>query len=82
MSLTFQIDIHTTIKGMAFSLEVKEADTIATVKEMIYKSEGVFTDCQKLFYDKKLLGNDKTLGDYNIKSGSKIFLQCTLKSQC
>jgi len=82
--MSYQINICTVVKGNAFSLDVKENDTIRNVKEKICGSEGVPANCQKLFIKKicgqgKLLEDDKTLSYYNITSDCNLYLSCTLR---
>jgi hypothetical protein len=79
--MSYKINISTTTKGMAFSLDVKETDTIKIVKDMIHESEGVFPEHQKLFYLGKILDNNKTLRDYKITLESTLLLTLTLKKQ-
>jgi len=77
---SYQIKVETRIQGLAFSLDVKEDDTIQIVKEKIRDAEGVLSEQQILTCSGKALENNKTLKYYNIVPDAitTIYLTCRL----
>lgn len=55
------------LAGGNFHLDVEVTDTVAKVKQSIQASQGHATELQKLIHSGKILSDDKTLGDYEIK---------------
>ena len=65
-------------KNMTFSVDL--TDTVLSLKEKVYKQEGIPTDQQQLIFAGTQLENDKTLGDYNIQKEATIHLVIRLAS--
>ena len=53
--------------------------TVLALKKMIYESEGIPTNKQRLIFVGKQLLDEKTLGDYNIREDSTLQLLLALK---
>ena len=60
--------------GEDFTLEVKEEDTVDSVKQMIYALLNIEPNQQRLTYEGEMMMDDKTMGFYNIQEGSIIHL--------
>ena len=60
--------------GEDFTLEVKEEDTVDSVKQMIYALLNIEPNLQRLTYEGEMMIDDKTMAFYNIKEGSIIHL--------
>lgn len=67
-----------TITGKTITLEVESSDTIYTLKQKIHNKEGIPIDCIRLIYAGKILEEERTLSDYNIRKETKItaILRC------
>ena len=50
-------------------------DTIASVKEQIFQIRGIEVTEQQLFFDDKILDNEKTLRDYRVSNLSTLELK-------
>lgn len=70
--------IHVLLHAKTFTLHVKATDSIKDVKTNIENQQGIPVDEQQLEFYSAMLDNRRTLQDYNIVFGSKLFL--TLKS--
>ena len=68
-----QIFIQTLI-GKTIELNVAESVTIKTVKDLIFKKEGIPPEQQIFTFEKKQLEDNKTLAECNIKNQSTIHL--------
>ena len=69
-----------TLKGKTIDLDVKSLDTIENIKDKINENMKILPEFQVLFFEEKELEeDDKSLSDYNIKSGSIIHLVLRLK---
>ncbi|WFD36428.1 UV excision repair protein rad23 [Malassezia cuniculi] len=55
------------LAGGNFHLDVETTDTVLQVKQKIQEEKGHAAELQKLIYAGKILTDDKTLGDYEIK---------------
>lgn len=62
--------------GKTRSIDVKPFNNIESIKRKIQNKQNILVDHQFLSFAGKELENDKTLGDYNIKSNDTIDLQC------
>ena len=60
-------------------VSVDPAMTVLALKKMIYESEGIPTNKQRLIFVGKQLLDEKTLGDYNIREDSTLQLLLALK---
>ena len=69
-----------TLKGKTINLDVQSLDTIENIKDKINENMKILPEFQVLFFEgKELEEDDKNLEDYNIKSGSIIYLVLRLK---
>jgi ubiquitin C len=68
-----------TLNGWACELNVKSSDSIESVKEKIHKKGGSSPSQQQLFYASKLLQNDRTVADCNIRNGSYLTVMYSLR---
>lgn len=75
---TFKIHINSRIKGLSLSFDVKDSDTIRSIKDRINKENGIPLECQTLEFKFQTLENDMTLEYYNITKGSTLILKCRL----
>nr|8J0A_A Chain A, Ubiquitin variant R4 [synthetic construct]8J0A_B Chain B, Ubiquitin variant R4 [synthetic construct] len=66
--------------GKIIKLEVNDDDTILNVKKKIEEKTGIPPEDQILIYKGKVLEDDKTLADYNIKENDTLYLVKRLKS--
>ena len=64
--------------GKTIILDVEEADTIATVKELIAAVEDMAPEDQRLIYAGKMLEDAMKLSDYNIQKDSTLHLTMNL----
>ncbi|KAK1401940.1 Ubiquitin [Heracleum sosnowskyi] len=62
------------LTGKTITLDVGTSDTIGVVKARIQGREGTPPQLQKLIFAGKVLEDDRTLDDYNIKGDSTLFL--------
>ncbi|XP_058730488.1 polyubiquitin-like [Vicia villosa] len=65
------VEIFTTQKTI--TLEVESCDTIESVKAKIQEKEGIPSDQTLILYG-KALKDSRTLADYNIQNGSKLYI--------
>ena len=70
---TFQIYVKT-LTGKVINLDVKPEYTIEYIGYLIYKSEGISLNQQRICYATKQLEFTKTIGEYNIKKESTLHL--------
>jgi large subunit ribosomal protein L40e len=78
VSTTMQIFVKN-LNGNTFCLNVKLSDSIADVKAMISEKHGIPVDDQVLVYGGRLLANDRTPFDYNIRKESTIHLSLRVR---
>lgn len=59
-----------------FTLEMDSSETIEDIKEKISKTEGIVSDQNELYNERKSLDtrSGASLKDYNLNDGSTIFL--------
>ena len=63
-----------TLTGKRIPIRVGSADKIINVKKLIWESEGIPTELQKLLFGGKQLEGDHTVSDYKIVKGSTLHL--------
>ena len=68
-----------TLKGNTININVEPFDIIETVKDEIQDKEGIPQDQQRLIFAGIELEDNKTLADYKIQEGSKIYLTLRLR---
>lgn len=73
-----QIFVRTLI-GKTITFEVHPDDTIESLKEHLYDSEGIPAEQIRLIFGGKQLENHRTFRDYNITSESTIHLVLRLR---
>ena len=66
-------------KRMESKINVEPFDIIETVKDEIQDKEGIPPDQQRLIFAGIELEDNKTLADYKIQEGSKIYLTLRLR---
>jgi len=64
-----------TLTGKTKILYIEEKDTIEIVKSKIQKIEGIEQSQQKLFFEGKILEDNKTMEDYRIRNESYLVLK-------
>lgn len=68
-----QICVRTS-EGLTLDFELRETETIETLKSKIYEKEGILTPFQKLMYNDRVLEDDHTIGSYQIKDNTCVSL--------
>eukprot|EP00640_Fibrocapsa_japonica_P001367 CAMPEP_0113952714 /NCGR_PEP_ID=MMETSP1339-20121228/90578_1 /TAXON_ID=94617 /ORGANISM="Fibrocapsa japonica" /LENGTH=404 /DNA_ID=CAMNT_0000961371 /DNA_START=64 /DNA_END=1278 /DNA_ORIENTATION=- /assembly_acc=CAM_ASM_000762 len=63
-----------TLQGTTFHVEVEEKTKISQVKELIKTEKGFATECQKLIFSGRVLEDDQSIGECEIKQDN--FLVC------
>jgi len=68
-----------TLQGKNITLEVKDGDTIQSIKDKIKDIEGIPVDQQRLVFNGKQLEDNNTIADYGIQADSSIHLVLRLR---
>ena len=63
-----------TLNGKTITLNVSSTDSIDVVKCKIYNRVGIPTDQLRVMFSGKYLDGSQTLGEYNIKNESTIYM--------
>ena len=79
MEITNEIKIIIKYLHNSTIYEINDNITIQELKSKIQEKEGISIEKQNLYFNDKLLENDKTLIDYNIKENSIINLNLIVK---
>ena len=66
-------------KGTNISIQVNPSDNVVTLKELIYKSEGIPVDQQILIFCGKKLEDECTFSECNIQKDSTVHLALKTK---
>ena len=76
-----KIKIHVmTFGGKTFPLEVVGSDTILNVKHKIRGLDGGRAEAVRhLIYDKEMMDDSKTVADYNITTGSTVYVMISIE---
>lgn len=75
---TKQIFIKT-LQGKTITIEVKDTDTISSIKDKIRDIEGIPQDQMRLVFNGKQLEDNNTIADYGIMAESSIHLVLRLR---
>ena len=78
MQTNMQIFIKS-LTGKCITLDVDQAESIASVKAKLAEKEGISPGEQRLVFGGKQLEDERTLGDYNITKESTIHLVLRLR---
>lgn len=68
-----------TMLGEKVEVEVEETETVADLKKKLSKKQKIPADQQRIIYEGKLLQDNKTLAEYNIKNNSVIHMVLRLR---
>jgi len=68
-----------TLTGVKFTFEINLSEDIETLKSLIYASEGIPMDQQRLIFSGRQLEDGRKLFEYNIKSESVLHLVLRLR---
>ncbi|XP_039122193.1 ubiquitin-like [Dioscorea cayenensis subsp. rotundata] len=68
-----------TLTGKSIQLQVENSDTILNIKHKIKEKQDIAIEEQRLVFSGKQLEDDWTLADYQIQSGSTIYLVLRLR---
>ncbi|KAL3113422.1 hypothetical protein niasHT_012282 [Heterodera trifolii] len=69
-----QIDLETMDGKIITLINVQPSTTIRTIKANIERVKNILINDQRLIFDEYTLSEDRTLADYNIGNGDKIYL--------
>ena len=68
-----------TLTGQAFPLQVATSESVREVKQKIARVTKISPECQRLVYVDKLINDNSSLDNYEIKSGAEIYVIRRLK---
>jgi len=68
-----------TLQGKNITLDVKNTDTIASIKDKIKDIEGIPVDQQRIVFNGKQLEDNNTIADYGIEADSSLHLVLRLR---
>lgn len=71
-----------TLQGKSITLDVKDDDTVQSIKDKIKDIEGIPVDQQRLVFNGKQLEDGNTIADYGIQADSSIHLVLRLRGGC
>ena len=76
MQIFIELNIQT--QGNHITLQVEQSDTIESIKAKIQDKNGINPNLQTLYYDDKVLEDNRILTDYNIQEGATLDLVTTV----
>ena len=77
--MNITISLYLENNSREFLILCQSNDTIEMLKARVQDQEGIPPDQQRLIFSGKQLEDNHTLLDYNIKKGSKVFMNLRLR---